>query len=152
MAKERREEYFFVKKYLEEEDELFPVYETDLVVDYRVGGIHASDLSSLYLGGGLNLTFYEMEDLRQQVISVNDNNDLAPENIPHQVTHKDNPLNCKPEGIIFPRLSNSLHHIYAAFKNYYCEGVTPMIKFELFLIFFTSYNPKLLLIHGNIFF
>ena len=50
--------------------------------------------------GKLNLTSDDMIDLRCQGITVDDENDLAPGNIPGEVTHSVNAYNWKSEGSI----------------------------------------------------
>ena len=113
---------------------------TYLVVKQRVGGVEFSYLPCLASGQNSNLTSDDMADLWQQGISVDNNNYPVPENIP--VT-KNIPLpqlkdgySWRPEIIICPRRSSSLHSTYDDFKNYSREEVTNMKKLEVFLILF----------------
>ena len=61
-----------------------------------------------------------------------------------------NDLNCKPEGIIFPRQSNNLHHSHASFKNYPLEEIMKTMKLDIFLILFTvDYLKEVLIPETN---
>ena len=58
-----------------------------------------------------------MADLQIQGISVGGDNNPTSENIRDEVPQLVNARNWKPEGIIFPMLSNNLQNTYEAFKK-----------------------------------
>ena len=88
-------------------------------------GVEILDLPCLDSGHNSNLTSEEMVDIRNQGISVDDNNYPAPKiipvprNIPLPQLEKDN--SWRLEGIIFPGQSNNLHNTNAALDYYSCE-------------------------------
>ena len=53
------------------------------MVEQRVDGVEFLGLPCLASGQKSNLTSDDMADLQRQVISVDDNNDPTPENIPY---------------------------------------------------------------------
>ena len=61
---------------------MLPVSELILLVEQRVCGVEILDLPCLASGHNLNLTSEDMADLRRQGISVNNENDPFPKNIP----------------------------------------------------------------------
>ena len=72
---------------------MVPVYQTVLVVDHRVGGSNTSELPGLDSGHNSNLTTNVMADLMNQGITVDDENEIEPENIQDQLLQKLNHLN-----------------------------------------------------------
>ena len=74
LTKEEIEEDLFVIDEYEEEDEVLPVLELPLLVEQRVWGVEILDLPYLASGHNLNLAYEDMDDLRRQVVSA-DNND-----------------------------------------------------------------------------
>ena len=56
------------------------VSDLPLLVEQRVCGVEISDLPCLVSGHNSNPIYEDMADLRRQGMSVNDNNDPAPEN------------------------------------------------------------------------
>ena len=55
------------------------------MVEQKVSGGEFSDLPCLNLGENPNLTSYDMDDIRKQEVSVDDENDPSPDNIPDEV-------------------------------------------------------------------
>ena len=115
------------------------VSELPLLAEQRVCGVEISDLPCLASGHNSNLTSEDTADLWRQVISVDNDNEPAPEispvpqNTPLTQLEEDN--SWRSEGIIFPRRSNNFHNTNAVFNNYSREEVIKMTKLELFLIF-----------------
>ena len=75
-------------------------------------------------------------------ITIDEDNDTAPENIPEQQQqHQGNRPKVgevwKSEGIICPHKANNILNYFTCFWKYTKEEVTKMIKLELFLGFFT---------------
>ena len=88
------------------------------MVENKVGGVELSVLPSLDSGRKLNLPPNNMADLSFQFITVGDESNPDPENIPYELPQTVNNLNLKAKGIIFQSQSNNLHHIYEPFKKY----------------------------------
>ena len=118
------------------------VFLTPLVVEQRIGSVEFSGLPCLALGRNSNLTSNYMADIQRQGISLDDDNEPDPDNIPYDVPHLEYGYNWKLEEIIFPRQSNNLYNTYAYLKNYYREEVMQMAKLEIFLISFLVDNLK----------
>ena len=70
------------------------LYQTNLVVNHRVGGVEVSDLLDLVSGSNSKLTAKIMADLRYQGIAVNDKTNPVRESIPYKLTQQLNPLIC----------------------------------------------------------
>ena len=65
------------------------------MVEHGVVSVKFLGLSCLALGLNLNLTLDNVEDLRCQVVSVDDDNGPYPDNIPYQVPQAVNDFYCK---------------------------------------------------------
>ena len=74
-------------------------------------------------------------------ITIDDDNDTAPENVPEQQRQQqwngeEGGEVWKPEGIICPRKANNLQNYFACFRNYTKDEVLKMSKLDLFLVLF----------------
>ena len=96
---------------------MLPVYQTEFLVEHRVGVVNFSYLPKFSSGLNSNLTYNNMTDIRFQGTDVDDENYPATENIPDQVPHpvnnfkginketnmknntSESPYNVKSEGI-----------------------------------------------------
>ena len=87
LKKEGREEELSFNNEEEDKYEVLSVSHTPLVVEHRVGGVDLLDLPCLALGKKSNLNSNDMADLWRQGISVNDDTDPDPGNIPYEVPH-----------------------------------------------------------------
>ena len=101
---------------------------------HRVSGVEFSYLSCLVMGRNSNLTSNKMADLRCQGITVDNDNNPYPDNIPYQVPQAENAFDWKLEGIVLTTQFNSLYHTYAVFKKYSPEVVMNMKKLQLFIM------------------
>ena len=72
---------------------MVPFSHTYLVFNHRIGCVNALDSPSLASGHNLNFTSNNMAYPRYHDITVNDENDPYPGNIPYQLPHHVNPLN-----------------------------------------------------------
>ena len=74
---------------------MLPFFHTHFLVEHRVVGVDFLGLSCLASGLNLNLILDNVEDLRCQVVSVDDDNGPYPDNIPYQVPQAVNAFYCK---------------------------------------------------------
>ena len=97
-------------------------------------GVEISYLPCLASGHNSNLTSEDMADLQRQGISVNNENDPSPQNIPVTedipLTQPEEENSLISEGNIFPRRSNTLHSTNDDFKNNSREEVMNMTKLD----------------------
>ena len=98
------------------------------------------DISTLITRSDQTLTSDDIAGYRRQGISVDDDNEPAPKNLPSVVLPDEavTPpvLEWKKDGIICPRLANNLRNSAAGLKNYSFDEVKKMTKLELFLTLF----------------
>ena len=76
-----------------------------------------------------------MELLRQR-ISIDNDNDPAPENIPRQGENNTGTGNWRIEVIICPRKSGNLQNSVASFRHYSHNAILCMSLLQLFLVMF----------------
>ena len=91
-----------------------------------------------------------MVDLRRQGISIDDDNDPAPENVPRQGENTTCTDNWRREGIIFPRKAGNLQNSFASFRQYSHDAILCMSLLQLFLVMFLEdYHEELLIPKTN---
>ena len=81
-----------------------------------------------------NLRSEDMAELRHQGISIDDDNDPAPDNVPRQGETTYGTGDWRREGIICPRKSGNLQNSFPYFRHYLHEAVLSMSLLQLFLI------------------
>ena len=115
---------------------MLPVSELPFLVEQRVCGAEISHLPCLASGHNSNLTSEDMDNLRRQGISVNDDIDPDPENMPVSrnihLSQLEEYNSWISEGIICLKKSNNIHNTNSAFKNYSRENLMKMKKLEPF--------------------
>ena len=81
-------------------------------------GAEAKDASILISVRTSDLCSEDMVELRRQVISIDDDNNPAPENVPRQGENTTRTGNWKREGVICPRKADNLQNSFASFRHY----------------------------------
>ena len=77
-----------------------------------------------------------MVELRRQGISIDDDNDPAPENVPRQGENTTRTGNWRREGVICPRKAGNLQNSFASFRHYSHDAILRMSLLQLFLVMF----------------
>ena len=148
------QQFYAANKYIHvteegEEDSLFFLAEaivpTDstggigpLAVDVknRADGAEAKDAPILLSSRTSNICLKDMVELRHQGISIDGDNNPAPENVPRQGETTTGTGNWRRDGIIFPRKDGNLQNSFASFGHYSHDAILCMSLIQLFLIFF----------------
>ena len=79
-----------------------------------------------------------MVELCRQEISIDDDNDPAPENVRRQGDNTTHTGNWRREGIICPRKAGNLQNSFASFRHYSHDAILRMSLLQLFLVMFTE--------------
>ena len=77
-----------------------------------------------------------MVELRRQGISIDDDNDPAPENVPQKGENTTRTGNWTREGIICPRKAGNLQNYFASIRNYSHDAILRISLLHLFLVMF----------------
>ena len=116
----------------------------------RADCVEANDAPILLLGRTPNLRSEDKVELCRQGISIDDDNDLAPENVPRQGENTTRTGNWRREDIIFPRKAGNLHNYFASFRHYSHDAILCMSLLQLFLVMFLEdYLEELLVPNTN---
>ena len=75
-------------------------------------------------------------ELRCQGISIDDDNNPAPENVPRQGDTTTGTGNWRREGIICPRKAGNLQNYFASFRHCSHDAILRMSLLQLFLVMF----------------
>ena len=102
----------------------------------RADGVEANDASILLSVRTSNLRLEDMVELRSQGISIDDDNNPAPENVPRQGDNTTRTCNWRREGIICPRKAGNLQNSFASFRHYSHDAILRMSLLQLFLVMF----------------
>ena len=73
-------------------------------------------------------------------ISIEYDNDPAPENVPRQGENNTRTGNWRVEGIICSRKSGNLQNYFASFRNYSHDAILSMSLLQLFLVMLPEYS------------
>ena len=113
-------------------------------------GAEANDAPKLLSARTSSLGFEYMADLFYKSISINYDNDPAPDNFPRQGETTAGAGNWRREGIICRRKSGNLQNSFASFGHYSHDAVLPISLLQLFLITFPEdYLEKVLIPETN---
>ena len=105
----------------------------------RADATEAKDAPILLSGLTLNIRLEYMVELRRQSIAINDDNDLAPDNVPRQVETTTGTGNLRREGIICPRKAGNHQNSFASFIHCSHDAILCMSLLQLFLNIFSKY-------------
>jgi hypothetical protein len=104
-----------------------------VAVQANAGRTDGVDEVNIPFARNSNLTADDMAELRRQGITIDDDTDPAPENIPiPELRVEEVPLSWQSDGIICPRRAANLQNTNACFMNYSREDVMKMSKLEFF--------------------
>ena len=99
-------------------------------------GEEANDAPILLSGRTLSLRSEDMVELCRQGISIDDDNDTAPENVPRQGETNIGTVNLRREGIICPRKPGNLQSYFASFRHNSHVAILRLSMLQLLLIMF----------------
>ena len=102
----------------------------------RADGAEANDAPTILSGRTSNLRSEDMVELRRQGISIDDDNDPAPENVPRQGENTTRTGNWRREGIICSRKDGNLQNSFVSFRHYAHDAILRMSLLQLFLVMF----------------
>ena len=96
--------------------------------------VEANHAPKLLSGYTLNLRSEDIVDIYRQGISVDDDNNPEPDNVPRQVETTAGTGNWRREGIICPLESGNLQNYFAYFRHYSHDAVLRMSLLQFFLL------------------
>ena len=97
-----------------------------------------------------NLRLEDMAELCRQGISIDDDNDSAPENVSRQSDTNAETVNWRREGIICPLKSGNPQNPFASFRHYSHDAILRISLLQLFLIVLPEdYIEELLIPNTN---
>ena len=98
----------------------------------RADGAEANDAPILLSGRTSNLRSEDIVELLCQGISIDDDKNPAPENVPQQGDNTTRTGNWRREGIIFPRKAGNLQNYFASFRHYSHDAILCMSLLQFF--------------------
>ena len=81
-----------------------------------------------------NLRLKDISELRHKGITIADDNDPSPDNVPRHGDTTAGTGNWRREGIISPRKPGNLQNYFASFRHYYHDAILLMSLLQLFLV------------------